>query len=168
MLLPPCAEKAFFRECLFPFCQSKGLNDPFTGGISGYGLTLMVAFALLQRDHFPPSPAGSSLIQQSSPTPTEDQAYVEELETVRPRSLSSVQKRGSDRNDSPVPPSPGQVDSLSSSLNEGPTRKELEPSVDRQRFWHRSSLSGDGSTNTGVVRFTKDVKETGSRSSWDR
>ncbi len=143
--------------CLvFLFRQSKGLNDPFTGGISGYGLTLMVAFALLQRDHFPPSPAGSSLIQQSSPTPTEDQADVEELEAARPRSLSSV------------PPSPGQVDNVSYSLNEGPSRKKLEPSVDRQRFWHRSSFSGDGSTGTGVMRFTKDMKETGSRSSWDR
>lgn len=32
------------------FEQRKALNDPFTGGLSSYGLVLMVAFALLRRD----------------------------------------------------------------------------------------------------------------------
>lgn len=35
------------------FKQRKALNDPFTGGLSSYGLVLMVAFALLRRDTFP-------------------------------------------------------------------------------------------------------------------
>lgn len=49
-------------------CQSKGLNDPYTGGLSSYGLVLMVAFALLRRDHFPPSPSGMPSGMPSGPS----------------------------------------------------------------------------------------------------
>lgn len=153
-------------------CQNKGLNDVWTGGISGYGLVLMVAFALLQRDHFPPSPAGSSFIQQSNITPTERQADVEQRDDTCPRKLSS--KEGPDRNDFAVPPSPGQADNLPPSFQRGPTRRKVGPSGGRQRFWQRSSLSGDRSNSTGVMLATKERKEAqksggkGSASSWDR
>eukprot|EP00903_Cladosiphon_okamuranus_P014633 g13569.t1 len=155
--------------------QSKGLNDVWTGGISGYGLVLMVAFALLQRDHFPPSPSGSSFVQQSNPTPTERQADVEQPEQAedeRQRALSS--QEGSDRNDFVIPPSPGQADNLPLSLQRGPTKKKARPSGGRQRFWQRSSLSGDRSNSKGAVLPTKELKAarksggTGSASSWDR
>lgn len=153
-------------------CQNKGLNDVWTGGISGYGLVLMVSFALLQRDHFPSSPAGSSFVQQSNPTPPERQGDVEQPQDERLRALSS--QEGSDRNEFAVPPSPGQADSLRLSLQRGPTRKKVGPSGGRQRFWQRSSLAGDRSNSTGAVLATKELKEAiktggkGSASSWDR
>lgn len=134
----------------------------------------MVAFALLQRDHFPPSPAGSSFIQQSNPTPSERRADAEQPDDARPRTL--FPKEGPDRNDFAVPPSPGQADifPLPPSLQGGPTRKKVGPSVGRQRFWQRSSLSGGRSNSMGVMLATKERKEAqksgakGSVSSWDR
>lgn len=169
-------------------CQSKGLNDPFTGGISSYGLVLMVAFALLQRDHFPPSPAGSSFVDPGfirppspDPTPTEEQV-VEQPETARPRTPSSqghaIAQEELDGNDFAVPPSPGHADvltlSLSAGTQEDPTRKKERPSTRRQRFWQCSSLTRDSLNSIGITRASKELHGTQtsggtrSRSSWDR
>lgn len=184
MLAPLIHASTYPRSSLCP-CQNKGLNDVWTGGISGYGLVLMVAFALLQRDHFPPSPAGSSFVQQSKPTPTERQpqaADVEQPDNERPRELSFQRvlssQEGSDRNDFAVPPSPGQADKLHfplpPSLQRGPSRKRAGSSGGRQRFWQRSSLSGDRSNSTGPMLATQELKEAlksggkGRASSWDR
>lgn len=148
----------------------------------------MVAFALLQRDHFPPSPAGSSFVDPGfirppspDPTSTEEQA-VEQPETARPRTPSSqahsTAEKELDGNDAVVPPSPGQADGLTLSLNagiqEGPTRKKERPSARRQRFWQCSSRTRDSLNSVGITRASKELHATqmsgGTRSmsSWDR
>eukprot|EP00752_Nemacystus_decipiens_P011879 g10534.t1 len=134
----------------------------------------IVLKTLLQRDHFPPSPTGSSFVQQSSPTPPERQAEVEQPDDVRPRTLSFKANDVSDGNDSAIPPSLGQADILPPSLQRGPSRKRVGPSGGRQRFWQRSSLPGDHSNRTGVMLATTELAEAlksggkRSASSWDR
>lgn len=118
--------------------QSNGLNDPFTGGLSSYGLVLMVAFSLLRRDHFPHSTAGPNfdpgLIQESHPDESlnpggspnvdvisEGQQSDEQRDAVQahpalpyPRYQSEEEKEpGEDNGFTARPPSPGQTDSAS-------------------------------------------------------
>ena len=84
--------------------QRKSLNDPYTGGLSSYGLVLMVAFALLRRDHFPPSPTGPSFadadfIERPSPDRTTSRR------ATSPPSDREKGERGSDeRRATPPPP----------------------------------------------------------------
>lgn len=143
---------------------------------------LMVAFALLQRRHFPPSPVG--LIQPPSPdpTPTEEQAYVEQPEAASPRTPSSQDHAGAEKeldgNVYAVPPSPGQADHLTLSLNAdvegGRTWKKERRSAGKQRFWQRPSLTRGSSNSIGITRSSKErhatQKSVGTTSlpSWDR
>lgn len=170
------------------FClQSRGLNDPFTGGLSSYGLVLMVTFALLQRDHFPPSP-GSNFLQRSSSgsAPAEDQADGAQPEASRPRTLPS-RCQPADVKDVPVPPSPGHASSFPPSPKAKPReapvkkiRKRAAPSVGRQRFWQPSSFvesrsgrtvsmaSGARAANALNEQEKTQTSGGGRISSWDR
>ncbi|CBN74279.1 conserved unknown protein [Ectocarpus siliculosus] len=167
--------------------QSRGLNDPFTGGLSSYGLVLMVTFALLQRDHFPPSP-GSNFLQRSSSgsAPAEDQADGAQPEASRPRTLPS-RCQPADVKDVPVPPSPGHASSFPPSPKAKPReapvkkiRKRAAPSVSRQRFWQPSSFvesrwgrtlsmaSGARAANALNEQEKTQASGGGRISSWDR
>lgn len=155
-------------------CQSKGLNDPFTGGLSSYGIVLMVAFALLQRDHFPPSPVEPGLVKRSSSdlTSTAEEPDGEDPEAGRPRTLSSIAEARSHGDEFSFPPSPGHTDGFPPSpkvnIREPPIKKKAAPSVGnrRQRFWQRSSLVETGGGSAGYTRATSRVEET--QTSWDR
>ncbi|CAM9715747.1 unnamed protein product, partial [Hapterophycus canaliculatus] len=153
--------------------QSKNLNDPFTGGLSSYGIVLMVAFALLQRDHFPPSPVDSSRAQRSGSelTATAEETDDEHPEAGGPRNLSSIAEAKSDGDEFSVPPSPGHTHAFPPSpkgnVQKPPMKKKAAPSIGnrRQRFWQRSSLVETGSGSTGYMLATKGMEET--RKSWD-
>ncbi|CAM9912128.1 unnamed protein product, partial [Scytosiphon promiscuus] len=144
--------------------QSKGLNDPFTGGLSSYGIVLMVAFALLQRDHFPPSPVDSGLVQRAgSDFTSTDETDGDQSEAGRPKFLSSITEATSRKDEFSVPPSPGHTDcvppSPKGSTRQRPTKKKAASSISnrRQRFWQRSSL---------VETASNGVDE--AQASWDR
>lgn len=146
----------------------------------------MVTFALLQRDHFPPSP-GSNFLQRSSSgsAPAEDQADVAPPEASRPKTLSS-RCQPADVNDVPVPPSPGHASNFPPSPKakprEAPMRKikKRAPSVGRQRFWQPSSFveshsgrtvsmaSGARAANALNEQEKTQASGGGRISSWDR
>lgn len=153
------------------------MNDPFTGGLSSYGLILMVAFALLRRDHFPPSPAGPCIVDRdlvkrchSDSTPSVLHGHGDSEETDKsskdvdapgaypsypspPESQSAVEMFTS-----PAPPSPGHEETFPSSCyilspakseaSIAPVNKRAVASVGRQRgFWQPSSLAEHGANS---------------------
>ncbi|CAM9492407.1 unnamed protein product [Sphacelaria rigidula] len=157
--------------------QNHGMNDPFTGGLSSYGLILMVAFALLRRDHFPPSPAGPCIVDRdlvkrchSDSTPSVLHGHGDSEETDKsskdvdapgacpsypspPESQSAVEMFTS-----PAPPSPGHEETFPSSCyilspakseaSIAPVNKRAVASVGRQRgFWQPSSLAEHGANS---------------------
>lgn len=152
--------------------QRDGLNDPFTGGLSSYGLVLMVAFALLRRDHFPPSPRGvcfadprvshrsaSNLSSDLQSTPSADDVAQDQSsdELLQCQSLAEA---SSDGDHFTVPPSPDHADGSTSGslfspkIHGSPTRRSDMLSAGKQRgFWQRSSVlegASDGTTGTFV------------------
>lgn len=153
------------------------MNDPFRGGLSSYGLVLMVTFALLRQDHLQPSPAGPLVVDGDSSQRSKTDACShgpadirpsgqvtedahEQVDAARPTvsspaPRSPLEKRAVEDAYS-IPPSPGQVEgySLSSRPNSQPRaallRKRVSATVGKQRgFWQPSS-HGDDSSSCGT------------------
>ena len=146
--------------------QKKGLNDPFTGGLSSYGLVLMVAFALLRRDTFSATAAASD-------KRFDDSGFDRQQPPLSPTRLGRPDNQESDGcgcEYQHIPPSPGHSedseDHSSRSLppstafpipklrnpERGRAGRTVGPSsLGRQRgFWRRSSFMNDRSTAMGT------------------
>lgn len=169
--------------------QSNGMNDPFTGGLSSYGLVLMVAFALLRRDHFPPSPSGPCVVDRdlpqqcksdpSSVTPRSDSEEAQDRDecldtSLHPADASQVCRFAPEERSEVdayyFPPSPGHAEgfppsSLSSPPQSephvAPTSRKTAASVGRQRgFWLPSSLAEHCATSAATYTTRNRLDET--------
>lgn len=148
--------------------QRKALNDPFTGGLSSYGLVLMVAFALLRRDTFS---TAANTTRTNTNTAVETQTRPDDRELNRGPLPSPMGRADSPRKDEcgrgcaceDAPPSPSQGHSpcsppslalaKQSKCFSGKAGRTIGlSSLGRQRgFWQRSSLSENRSTAMAML-----------------
>lgn len=138
----------------------------------------MIAFALLRRDHFPPSPAEARFVDQEyterthpnhNPNPpappaighgAEEFGSDEQLHSQSPAPSSRLHvattEPGPGADDYLVPPSPGQADGCSSCFASAPepkiqatsTRKKPTTLSGKQRGFWQCSFLGEGSSSS--------------------
>lgn len=171
-----------------PFPQNNGLNDPFTGGLSSYGLVLMVTFSLLHRDQFSSSSehrfddSGFTRRDHSSPSPTAESAG-QDQGGVKHEVDKLVTGHQTEEVEICAPP-PGAKAFLPDSLSPGTPDAPAESRSRRPRtsiggkrgFWQPSSL--EVNANGAGIRTTRvrprnplddTINSVGSRkSAWDR